>query len=488
MKRLIPGLIILIFIGLSLVVLLNFPPIWPDEALYADVVRNYFAQGQLKVSILGNMLLGAKEHAYWNPPMFFYLLIFWFKLFPQDIFHLRLLSLSVSVCYLVITGLIIKQLWPKISFLVFTIFLLFITTNQIFFGAAHVSRPEIFVLLFGSLALLCYIWSEKYRPNNILKRRLLLIVSGFWCSITFLIHMLGLMFLLAILSHWFYKKRQKIFHDVGFYLFLLVFALPLIIWLITLIPHWQIFAAQMFLAVQNKTLGSPSFVNIIRFSSWRLKLEFVNYIAMTVLVFWYVIRKSNKIKMQILVIFLALAWLIQFSGKMLWYFVYIIPFAYLGLIITFKTSPYNMVRKIVLFSLFLALFLNLDQLREILFNNYTHRNDYYIFTTALAKEIPRGKKILIAVIPTPYFGLINSNDYEIYQIPALNTNKNTYLETLNRIDYVVYSEDYNYLGLRDLFKKYIALNTQRTIPINIADFIKAYIFELKPVTLRVSTE
>ena len=99
-----------IFYLLSIIfLLLKIPSIWSDEAIYADIAHNLISQNRLGYDLLGLTRIGLDQQTYWYPPIFLSTIALWFKLFGESIFIQRLLSVFISLCFLVMYYLLIKN-------------------------------------------------------------------------------------------------------------------------------------------------------------------------------------------------------------------------------------------------------------------------------------------------------------------------------------------------------------------------------------------
>ncbi len=159
-------ILILLFFGLSIKSLfLKEPAVWPDEAITADIAKNIVEKGQPSTELWQGLLKGVEKRASFYPPIFFYILAFWFKVNGLSIANQRLLTFVFSLGFLLIfyrfCQLILKSR-SKISLL--PLFLL--TIDFTFVKASRISHPEIFVLFWGILALYFFTKSAKTKKRN----------------------------------------------------------------------------------------------------------------------------------------------------------------------------------------------------------------------------------------------------------------------------------------------------------------------------------
>ena len=78
------------------------PPVWPDEAIYAEVVENVIATGTIKSDLWKDAIINIQTKAMWNPPLFFYEYALWQRVWGESIYYQRALVQIVGFAALVI--------------------------------------------------------------------------------------------------------------------------------------------------------------------------------------------------------------------------------------------------------------------------------------------------------------------------------------------------------------------------------------------------
>lgn len=479
--NLIVGLILILFIISSEWLLLRSPPIWPDEVLYADVVQNYKIDSQLKTGLLGDMLPGAKDHVYWNPPLFFYILIGWFKVLPVSIYYQRQLSLSVAIGFLLILFSLCKRLFLLNADKIYILTLSGLVVDQVFMNGSHVSRPEIFVLLVSTLA--SYLTLTPGNKFFWQKRSHTLFLGGLVFGLVILIHLIGIVFGLAFILSWLVSQRFEVFKERKFYIFCIAFCLPLFVWGFTLLQHQSAAVAQLFLATSHKSLETPWIRLVFTTQDENLKLIFALYLILSCFFVYYSIKQC-KLHNILLTSLLLVLWSAQIIGKMFWYFILLVPFIYLAastmlLYLSQKTLLY----KIVLVSFVLLVGLNFYQAYSQ-YPSFLESQDpitaYADFTKQISSLIPEQKTIFISAIPDPYYGLkFGAKLFHLYEFPALYTPTEKYLQVLNDSDYIIYNGTYNNIIFGNLLENYIKQNTKTMQVVNATNPYTAEVIELK---------
>ncbi|MCL4418369.1 MAG: glycosyltransferase family 39 protein [Actinobacteria bacterium] len=236
--RLILVFLLLIFFILNVNLLLVEPLVWPDESYIADVARNVTRNAGMGTSLWGNSVIGIDRFLYWYPPIYINTLALWFKLFGLSIVNQRILSIIFGMLFLTVIYFLSQNLFGEISFkkkkfisLGLIIFLIF---DNSFLKASKIGRPEMLTVLLGFLALYIYQLVEKLQYKKVLY-----ILIGFVLGLTSLTHFLGIFFLIIILGSMLYRK------DKMFNFLVIGFIPPILIWLISVVPNYDIFLNQL---------------------------------------------------------------------------------------------------------------------------------------------------------------------------------------------------------------------------------------------------
>lgn len=163
--------LVIVFILIGLALFLKEPPVWPDEAIYADIAQNLVQDNRLGTDLWRETIPGVENYALWYPPVFFYLLSFWFKIFGFSIINQRLLSFLMAIVVIIFYTLLSKELIKKDKnnlALIVILSLFGLISDVVFLKASRVSRPEIFILAFGFVAFWFFWQSLKGEKNHFL--------------------------------------------------------------------------------------------------------------------------------------------------------------------------------------------------------------------------------------------------------------------------------------------------------------------------------
>ena len=181
----------LLYLGLGLlplffaagILFLNDPLVWSDEAIYVDIAKNWLQTGTLKTSLFDEAVYGLQTIATWYPPLYFYVLGFWIKLFGHSIDSVRALSLLCASGALVALFFLAKNWFKSRSLALLTILL--ISTDYFFSRSSRIARMDMFNFWLLSLSY----WLLFFKNSISLKK---LFVAGIFSGLAFISHPLGL--------------------------------------------------------------------------------------------------------------------------------------------------------------------------------------------------------------------------------------------------------------------------------------------------------
>ncbi len=443
------------------------PPIWPDEAIYADVAHNLLKESRLGTDLWGQTIPGVKNHALWYPPAFFYSLAIWFKIFGFSIINQRLLSVLMGFLLLLFIFLLRR------SFLL----LFLLGLDFTFLKAVKVSRPEIFILFFGIAAT--YFLQKYFSKKN---QPFFIFLSGLFSGLAFLNHTIGIFFFFSFLIFFLAKEKLKILKSKSFYFFLFGFSLAVFLWLISLYPNFDLARKQMALAAARKKIEKAWFWIALHHKSRAMRLLHWSYLF-TSLAFLVKTFFGKKNRDLLLIILLISSWLFSVAGRMFWYFVLPIPFLYLGLVDLIKETKNP---KLKGFLLFFCLILSLLGLR---INDRTLKSqpgDYFQFLIKVSEVIPEGKTIFLSSVPDAYYAFKDKGNNRLYEFPVLATAQENYLEILDDSDFVIYNGSYEQIIFNDFLKNYLEKNTLKVHPLERENSFGAEVIELTPKNQRLS--
>ncbi|OIN94291.1 hypothetical protein COS81_04000 [candidate division WWE3 bacterium CG06_land_8_20_14_3_00_42_16] len=481
-SSLIFGLLISIFLGLVCIFFLTDPPVWPDEALYADIAANLATQNRLGSNLWQGVIPGIETHALFYPPVFFYTLALQYTLFGVSILAQRLFSvlaaLGVIVIFYAFSRRVIKSAVPWFSLIPVGL----LVFDFMFLKAARLSRPEIFVLFWGMLAL--YLYRKATDNFHLSRSNFFLSLSGLSASLAFLNHPVGIFVAAAITLDWFLRLKTRIFLSRKFYLFSLCFLLPVVLWILSLLPNFDLFLQQFSLAVQRKSIDRQWLFIALTQQPFPVIMLNCYYLALSLFfaVYFFVRRRKEGLLPFLL---LAFAWAVAIYGKQNWYYVLPLPFLYLaGGIFLAKLNPKKQ-RWIIAGVVILPVLMNLWVLA--LLSSANAGKSYAQFSQAVASSVPEKSIVFLSSIPDPYFGFkMYNKNVQLYEFPVLQTPLANYEEVLNKCDYVVFNGSYEEVLFGDFLVKYLETNQSEIVEIGQESDYQTLVVKLKPQTERQS--
>ncbi len=488
--------LVVIFCGLfSLNLLMADPPVWPDEALYADSALNIIKHGQAGTSLAGNLYPYAKEYNFSYPPLFLNSVAEVFRLTNFSIYSQRLFSLLLSLGVLVGLYLFARELISSEGRWILPLLLIFVSFDYTFSRAAHISRPEIMVLFF-SIPSLLFFEKEFSSGGKRTGTGASSVLAGFFAALAVLTHFIGAFLPIAEGIFLLLIYRLKIFRVQKIYVYCATFALTLLPWVFSIISHWNIFLLQVSASFARKVSDETWLLTAFSTQPTTIKLLYVFYLLTTVI---FVIKTFNDKSpaKTLLSVTLDASWLVSIVGKQFWYYVFPVPFIYLAaaLIVNDLINGWGkmdqslrkmwllIMTPLILIAAGVSLFLQFTLLSTS-GDVYYRYNEY---SQAILAGIPAGWSVFMSAIPDPYFALKTRNSNALYEFPSLSVPRDKYLRLLDKTDYVVYNGSYEEMVFGNLLNSYLQKNYDTIVKIGQPGGYQALVIKLKPRNLRVNS-
>lgn len=483
------SLAVLLFLALNLPHLLEFTPVWPDEASIGDVALNILKIGKPSTELWGELVPGVKHYVFWYPPVFLYLLSFWFKVFGFSIINQRLLSIVVNILFIIIFStflkLIIIRESDKLSKIKVSMFVflgsLCLIIDPTFLKSSVISRPEILILVLVVSSAVFILKASEPGISLKLKTRLL-IIGGLLIGIVPMVHFLGGIFVVT-LTLFLVISSKRFFMEKNFYLFIVAAMLPSLIWLPTILPNLDLLWKQLDVEAQGRNM-TPGWLNLLfsSFPSVLYRSTFLIYsiIALIFIVILCLIKKTHWLLIGLI---LGASWIYAYLGKIEWYSVYIIPFTYIALILLLvysvsnKKNPLLKDLKIsVILILIILSILGINNFLKIVSDNAD--NSYSEFAEKVKSVIPPGKTVLLSSIPDIYHAFKSGEEYKLYEFPQVKTNQDDFKNLLGSLDYVVINSPFSNMFVGNLLDAYLQENTINKYTINAGGY-NVFVYKLK---------
>lgn len=486
------------YVSLSVCLLLTAPAIWPDESLHADIALNILKENRTGTYLWEGLVKSVTEIGFGYPPLYFYYVAIWFKIFGFSIEILRLSSVFLSVITIIIFYLYVNFIFRSANFLKNKLYHWYailacsmLIIDFTFSRSAKLGRPEALVLPLGLASVFLF---QKSLQENTTRKALLIFFSGLFLSMAFLNHFTALIFFPPIFLTWFFHQRLRTFKSKYFYIFMVVLLTPILIWLWSIHPYLKDFIENVVLQKEKKDMILGWLKTVFLSGYLPLRVAFLGYL----LIVWQFITYTfinRNIKFLTLSIIMLSSWILTYTWKHEWSFMYLPPFVYAALVILLS-KQIELVKlkkgltgdKLSLSILTLTAFAIVASNLLLLVYNFqdVQLASYHNFTRQVITAIPPNSTVYLVTIPDPYFDLKANGAYPMYEFPMINTSKENYLTILNNSDYIVYNQPLEWGVSQDLLPNYIEKNMRSSHLVGYKFPYQAEIIELKPKNERVN--
>lgn len=401
--------IIVLFFIFAVLFYGQYPPPWPDEPFYLELIDNLANNGIFGTDFYGKAAGGQVEATLGIPPLFFIIMTPLFWIFKPSLELLRFTSISFAVVALSMAAVILRKLISRRWIAAATLAL--IAFHPYFVRGARIGRYEMFALMLVMFAAYFFIKYQAQTMNGESGLKYLLISSVF-TGLLGITHPVNVFIYIAVLSALIVSNRFAKFIRLS----LLYSIIPLIIfsfWAVYILLNFDLFMAQMGTGVARK---QGLFLMLAGIKA--------HYIVIPVVIIFFIaalcFAKANRIKdfRRMFICFIAAyAGLIYVVWSEMWYIVYPLTFLIMSAGVVFDLGLKS--RSVVLkyaSLVFIPIFLLLGW-NEYSKNMKEHSLSKMSFDEFCAElrvnELPEGSKIYLAGIPDPYFCFDDVNKYKI---------------------------------------------------------------------------
>ncbi len=235
------------------------PSIWPDEAIWYDIVTNFLKDGRLSTNLWKGTLPYIEDQALWFPSLFFYTISGWFYIFGGSIESQRALSSFFGLLILITLYFFSKSLSlnkKQSVFLSLTV-ICATFTDYTFFTGSKISRPEIMILFYSLASLLLLKYSNDLKDKRV--KYLFLVLSGLLVGLACVHHVLAIsLVFIGTLCLVFANgtKKEKI---INILIFLFSLSAPVCFWFLSIRNDINIFLEQSNAIFQRKNFSDDYF-------------------------------------------------------------------------------------------------------------------------------------------------------------------------------------------------------------------------------------
>lgn len=466
------SIFLFLFIYVNKILFLKDPPVWLDEGLFLDMAINWVKTGNISTNLFNNTIPGLEKHAYWYPPLYFYLLGLWTNIAGKTIESIRLFSILLSIISLFSLFLIAKSIFKNKFIALMSINL--ISIDIWFSGASRFGRMEILVITFNLIALYFFILGISK------DKWIYFFLSGLTCSLAFLTHPIGITLLLIFLVYIIFFRLPYLL----FKILLLVFPTILLyfFWIYTIRNNLNLYLIQNWLQILRKLTITPYVYVLFKTNIyWRIEVLLYLYLLIALII---QTKKNNYFVDKIIIIGIILSAVIITISKEMWYIVYFQPFICLGIISLIVSSFKNKNKKLFLANIAamsIYVFININYFKIIAKQVNLNKYDYHKFTQKISANLPKKGAIFLVSFPDPYMDLKDNSNYQLYEFPTVPVSDHVYTKLLYKVDYIILS---GWLP-NQLVKSYIDNNMMTKKIINHPNGYKTIIIQLKPRDQRI---
>ena len=411
------------FVFFAKALVLKYPPIWPDEGIDASPATNLLRHGVLSTNLFGT--LPGVGHTYWMPPIYFFYLASLFRFTGPGIVAMRFASTAAGIAVLVLTYLLAVRTgfgrWTSL------LPVSLVALDSVFLRGALMGRPDMLALALILFAL--WMATKSFGPWNSF-------LTGIACALAALTHPVGVVAPAAVVLWRLLFREGRTTRSLV--LLLAGIALPLLPWLAYIGLDSRTFTYQFGrqLALKSTPHGHNifllrSFVHLVgqyAFEDgrlldivWAVPLWLMGLVGLGDTELMLRGKEAPERRSVVLLcICQALILSVILWSSELWYAVYAIPITAIGLCHllnncrSFVTVGWQrIVAACLVFWVMAFVISNLQHTLRVRYVEnvaYKSETDYGRWCGEISGKLPSGSKVLLSVIPDPYFGLSARSD------------------------------------------------------------------------------
>ena len=456
---------------------LKYPPVWPDESLFANGAINLLRHKTLATTLLSGVVPGIEQRTYLMPPGYYCYLACVFAVWGPSIFAVRLASLAASLLVMGLTySLGLRSgLGTWLSLIPVSLLAL----DSVFLRAGLIGRMDVLALGFILLALRLSLGRgyPRHFPINPSGSSTYFPAAPFFtglaCALAFLTHPIGAVAVVGVGAAWSQlgtARRWPVLLRM-----LAGFFSPMLAWFVYIIQDPGSFVAQFGSQLMRKAGRHPATLArlmenlVLNFGQWGLPQELMGLVWVCGLLGLFLAARRRRELLVLsatqLVILAAILW-----SKEIWYPVYLAPLTALGLgLLLAAEEPWGLRRKLFAarphrsasarteerldlrkayvpgLALCVSVLFARGNIRHLLQINalqnriYQGRTNYLGFCKDISAVIPPGSRTLISVIPDPYLELAKRPDLALREfVPeGFPVDRDRYRRYLAASDYIV---------------------------------------------------
>jgi len=422
----------------------RFPPVWPDEAVIADAAVYLTKTGRLGSLAFAGVYPGISTHWFGYPPGFEWLLAGVYTILPPTLSVTRGVSQMWALSALAGLGLCAWRLSGSrwLGAIAVALFAL----DPAVLRAANVARMDMASVALGLWGSFLYL-SFQERPK---RAAWLAFGAGLLAGLSFVMHWLGALVVVAMGVHYVVCERQRSFARASLWAMLGGVAVGMLPWAVTVLPSWDLFVTQFSRAAARKQLMGQSE------SLWRVARRAFEIYGPLAPVGFFFAAMLVTCGVAALVRRRASTWGYVFCAALattafgilfreLWYTLYFAPYLHLAALVTafaLWTGGRRLMRAgaellVAGIAVVLAAALALVLSRE---PPPPTNLDRHQMAEQVMEHCPPGSHILIAAVPDPWFDLYSAGrGYVLYEfVPrGLKPEPDYEAKVLEGVDFII---------------------------------------------------
>jgi len=427
---------------------MEYPQVWPDEALFSSPAINLAMGRGMGTDLLENLIPGIESRTYWIPPLYPALLSGVFRMAGIGIAQVRVFSLVLGVlsilCFLGVARLLCQT--GRNPVLAYLLGAMLLVSDRLFLRASILGRMEILVIALSLGALYAYLMLQRQHPGR--ARTGWCCALGLMTGLAFITHPMSLCVLGAIGIDGLLGLRDKKVNGRDIAVATSVAACCLLPWVWYAAQDLPNFSAQFLGQLARKAGNSPG--SLIEFLGTRF--YFIQYesatgiaaithgVAFLGLLYLCWVRRQRAFGVRCVSILLCCTLFLVLWANEIWYPVYLVTVAALSLTIALQHC--RRLQRWALAAVVVAYALGnwgslLKMSREYGPSGGGER--YTSLCEQISKSLPQGASVLLSAVPDPFFGLRLREDLDIREfVPAgIPISLALYQGVLNRQDYII---------------------------------------------------
>ncbi len=425
---------------------LKYPPPWPDESIFADPATSLLHQGVPATDVFSGLLPGATRCTFLQPPLYFLFLWLVFSIGGVSLVALRLASLALGVVAAALTYVLGDRSGLGRCWALFPVALLLLDTA--FLRGSLIGRMDMMALV---LILLALVLDAEPRPLGSPPGKTRTFLTGLVCGLAALTHPIGAAASVAVgFRHIAYPespRRRALPHLLAGIL------TPVAFWGAYILPHWRDFMAQFGGQILTKAGRQPLVFQHLRHTFRMFVGQYgspgnpaIGLVWLAGLVgLFFSARKRTTLSVlpacQLVIMGVAI-W-----GKEMWYVVYLAPLTAIGLahIILLARERRVWTKTLGWIGVLLALWfaqqcaLSTYAVNYALNINNQRVTHYFEWCRKISQVLPQNSKVLLSVIPDPFFGLEQRRDLTLREFlpKGFPVDSGRYRQWMMQSDYIV---------------------------------------------------